>query len=74
MGAEPGAPEVEAAGGGVGGADLAHGQPHGQGEGAGPPNWRPVPNSVVTPVTTDTIENDTAKLDTTLHRFKQVPG
>ena len=35
VGAEPGAPEVEAAGGGVGGADLGHGQPDGEGEGAG---------------------------------------
>lgn len=35
MGAEPGAPEVEAAGGGVGGADLGHGEAHGRGEGAG---------------------------------------
>ena len=35
VGAEPGAPEVEAAGGGVGGADLGHGEAHGEGEGAG---------------------------------------
>lgn len=35
LGAEPGAPEVEAAGGRVGGADLGHGQAHDDGEGAG---------------------------------------
>jgi len=35
VGAEPGAPEVEPAGGGVGGADLGHGEAHGDGEGAG---------------------------------------
>lgn len=34
---------------------------------AGPPNCSPVPNSVVIPVSTDTIENDTAKLDSSLH-------
>nr|CAB3473523.1 unnamed protein product [Digitaria exilis] len=39
----------------------------------GPPNWRPVPNSVVTPVSTDTIENVTAKLDTTLRSGERAP-